>query len=384
MSRSTISTTTQVISKYSRAYSTDPTGSQNPDGEWQHFSNPVLKVILDVKRSEVEDRLESFRLRVLWNMNTEGNAMDVDHREFVFEDVDLLLFSTDPSASLQTQLTQGLPLKAVYCDSLVGFRYLHPRPTPPGSSPTYRRFQMDFATTEAASQFVKLVSTVCPCTTTDRVPRTSRGRPQTTLTSAPSSRPRPTPKKVQKPAITQQRKAAGTRTPQTGPSSVISAGSDDSHTLASRSSDPLPEAFPVYSHPAPPVTLDHTLASLFIPPPTPSQGDNSSQSAIPRHFPLASQVFLPSTPILSSSQMLPPTAPITPSQLALQPGIQPPNTQPDAFFEGLMRSPALYDLSKPQLEAVVAQVIREEGFAKLLETLDSMWKLKGFIPNQDS
>lgn len=49
--------------------------------------------------------------------------------------MDLLLFSTDPSASLQAQLTQGLPLKAVYCDSLVGFRYLYPRPTPPGSSP---------------------------------------------------------------------------------------------------------------------------------------------------------------------------------------------------------------------------------------------------------
>lgn len=49
--------------------------------------------------------------------------------------MDLLLFSTDPSASLQAQLTQGLPLKAVYCDGLVGFRYLYPRPTPLGTSP---------------------------------------------------------------------------------------------------------------------------------------------------------------------------------------------------------------------------------------------------------
>lgn len=49
--------------------------------------------------------------------------------------MDLLLFSNGPSASLQAQLTQGLPLKAVYCDSLVGFRYLYPRPTPPGSLP---------------------------------------------------------------------------------------------------------------------------------------------------------------------------------------------------------------------------------------------------------
>lgn len=74
----------QLISKYSRAYSINPTGSQNLDGEWQHFSNPVLKAVLDVKRSESGDRLESFRLRVLWNMNAEGEAMDVDQREFIF------------------------------------------------------------------------------------------------------------------------------------------------------------------------------------------------------------------------------------------------------------------------------------------------------------
>lgn len=84
MSRSTTSTTTQIISKYSRAYSTNPAGSQNQDGEWQHFSNPVLKVVLDVKRSEAGDRLESFRLRVLWSMDADGDAMDVDQREFVF------------------------------------------------------------------------------------------------------------------------------------------------------------------------------------------------------------------------------------------------------------------------------------------------------------
>lgn len=84
MSRSTTSTTTQVISKYSRAYSTNPAGSRNLDGEWQHFSNPVLKVVLDVKQSEAEERLESFRLRVLWSMNAEGDAMDVDQCEFVF------------------------------------------------------------------------------------------------------------------------------------------------------------------------------------------------------------------------------------------------------------------------------------------------------------
>jgi hypothetical protein len=218
---------------------------------------------------------------------------------------------------------------------------------------------MDFATTDAASQFIKLVSTVCPCTTTDRVPRANRCRPQATLTSAPSSRPHPMPKKAQHPAPTQPKKMASIQSRQTGPSSVISAGSDDSHTLPSESSDPLLEALPVRSGLGPQLTFDQTYSSSFVPPPTPSQHDISSQSAIPRFFP-PSQPFLPGTPIPSSSQMLPPTVPVTP-----QPALQ-PSTQPNAFIESLMHSPTIYGLSKPQLEAVVAQVIREEGFVKLV------------------
>ena len=223
---------------------------------------------------------------------------------------------------------------------------------------------MDFTTAEAASQFIKLVSTVCPCTTTDRVSRVNRGQPQATLTSTPNSRSRPTTA-VTKPAPDRPRKVAGTQIRQTGPSSIISAGSDDSHTLLSGSSDPLPEAsFPVYNQPAPPATCDQTFASSFIPPPMPSQYDTSSQPAVSRLLPPSSQIFLSSTPIPSSSQMLP--APITSSQLPLRPGAQLPNTQADVFLESLMQSPILYDLSRSQLEAVVAQVIREEGFVKLV------------------
>lgn len=225
---------------------------------------------------------------------------------------------------------------------------------------------MDFTNTEAASQFIKLVSTVCPCTTTDRVPRAHRGRPQATLTSAPSSRPRPTPTKTQKPTPIRPGKAASTQIRQIGPSSVISAGSDDSHTLPSGSSDHLEASFPVRNQLVPPATFDQPFASSFIPPLTPSQNNISSQPMISGLFPPSSQMFLPSTPIPSSSQMIPPTAPITPSQIPLQPVTQPPSTQTDALLESLMQSPTLYDLSKPQLEAVVAQVIREEGFVKLV------------------
>lgn len=220
---------------------------------------------------------------------------------------------------------------------------------------------MDFATAEAASQFVKLISIVCPCTATDRVPRANRGPPQTTLASAPSSRPHLSPKKAKRQAPSQPTKVAGT---QARPRSAISAGSDDSHTQPSGSSDPLPEAFSVNNSLAPQLTPGQTFSSSFVLPPIPSQNDTSSQPAVPRPFPL-SQTFFPCTPIPSSSQMLPPTDPITP-QPALQSDTQPPNVQPDAFLESLMHSPTLYDLSHQQLEVVVAQVIREEGFVKLV------------------
>lgn len=217
---------------------------------------------------------------------------------------------------------------------------------------------MDFAATEAASQFIELVSIVCPCTVTDRAPRANRGPPQATLTN---SQPRLTPKKPQKPAPSRPKKAAGT---QARPPSAISVGSDDSHTLTSGSSDPLPEAFPVHSNLASQLAAGQAFPPSFAVPLTPSQNDISSQPAIPRLF-HPSQTFLPSTPIPSSSQMLPPTAPITP-QSALQSSTRPQNVQPDVFLESLMESPTLYDLSKSQLEVVVAQVIREEGFVKLV------------------
>ncbi|KAF8554195.1 hypothetical protein OG21DRAFT_1509207 [Imleria badia] len=75
------------------------------------------------------------RLRISWSLHTESN--DIDQREVVFEDLELLSFSSLPAfqASAALQSDQGLPLKAVYRDAVVGIRYLHPRTIPPGSQP---------------------------------------------------------------------------------------------------------------------------------------------------------------------------------------------------------------------------------------------------------
>jgi hypothetical protein len=69
-SSSTISTSTYVISKYSRLY---PPAAAPGDGEWQHFTNPIMQLVLDTKKSQ-DERLESVRIRVIWNIDVEKDS----------------------------------------------------------------------------------------------------------------------------------------------------------------------------------------------------------------------------------------------------------------------------------------------------------------------
>lgn len=84
MSHSTTSTTSYVLTKYSRAYPTLATKNE-AEAEWQHFTNPVIRLVLDVVKKEGGE-LESYRVRVLWTLSsgTTSDAMDVDQREIVF------------------------------------------------------------------------------------------------------------------------------------------------------------------------------------------------------------------------------------------------------------------------------------------------------------
>lgn len=79
MSRSTTGTSTYILSKYSRSYPGKRTINRTqiqtqtgPDtaSEWQHFTNPVIRLVLDVKTSSSAE-IESVRLRILWNMNSD-------------------------------------------------------------------------------------------------------------------------------------------------------------------------------------------------------------------------------------------------------------------------------------------------------------------------
>jgi hypothetical protein len=39
----------------------------------------------------------------------------------------------------------------------------------------------------------------------------------------------------------------------------------------------------------------------------------------------------------------------------------------------------LYNLSCTALEQLVGDVVREDGFVRLLENVDSMWRVKSFV-----
>ena len=56
------------------------------------------------------------------------------------EDLELLAFSSEDLIRNFKQVIaeQGLPLKAVYRESIVGIRYMHPRTVAPGTTPVRR------------------------------------------------------------------------------------------------------------------------------------------------------------------------------------------------------------------------------------------------------
>lgn len=79
MSRSTTGTSSYILSKYSRSYpakrTINKTQTQIQPGpettsEWQHFTNPVIRLVLDVKTSSSTE-IESVRLRIMWHINSD-------------------------------------------------------------------------------------------------------------------------------------------------------------------------------------------------------------------------------------------------------------------------------------------------------------------------
>ncbi len=152
MLRSVVTTGSYTIEKYSRSYPSPLVQTRSQDSgaaqpEWQHFSNPVITLTLEVKKS-MDNNFESVCLRVLWKMDMghdgaerEITMVRVDGGAYIHlsnlycqEDLDLLSFS---GTSSQVYSGQGPPLKAVYRGAVVGIRYQYPL-SAPANSPAVR------------------------------------------------------------------------------------------------------------------------------------------------------------------------------------------------------------------------------------------------------
>jgi len=94
-----------------------------------------------------------------------------------------LAFSSHAPAGQQMQ---SPPLKAVYRDCVVGIRYLHPWDVAASSAASFRRFQVNFADEEAASQFINAIQPVCPCQSQGGQGRATLTRTATTTAQSSS------------------------------------------------------------------------------------------------------------------------------------------------------------------------------------------------------
>ncbi|KAJ8595673.1 hypothetical protein M405DRAFT_782789 [Rhizopogon salebrosus TDB-379] len=361
MAQFTTTTVAYSLAKYSRSYPTSASSQIQPTAdEWQHFVHPVINLYLDAKTSSA-GQLVSVRLRIVWNFDSNTNSTNVDQREITLEDLDLLSFSSLPNSSTNSrQPDHGLPLKAVYRDAVVGIRYLYPRTADSTGQPVYRRFQITFTTAMNATQFIDAVRPVCPCKLN---PQPSLGiRTPTVVTIGP---PPDFPRRS------------------TVAHNVLQPRSSTSGTLLRPVSTALPSDIPS-SDSGLPTFASSTPATAGMAPPETSRTtiSKTSQGQAPSGSASSTKGSLPDSSQPSSSNSLntmpPPPLPSSITRSREQES-QPSDVPTAQLLSSLRATPALYNLSHAELESVVAQVIREEGFAQLLASLDTLWRAKGFL-----
>ncbi|KAF8482881.1 hypothetical protein DFH94DRAFT_384360 [Russula ochroleuca] len=364
MLRSTITTGSYILEKYSRSYPSNVSAqSQSQDltagqPEWQHFANPVISLTLDVKKS-MDNKFESVRLRILWNM---GMGHDGTPREITMEDLDLLSFSGLDS---QVHSAQGPPLKAVYRGPVVGIRYQYPLTVPATSPSSYRRFQVNFASASDIAQFIDAIRPVCPC-------KENAGPPPP---PTPMSRPLvPRPASIQPPSAYAPPVRHHTSAPQRPP---VSAGATGMTERAPHYRSSQEDLYQRALHFPPSSSSEMSLLPFSDPaPPThPTSGfDMSSRpsSALPEMY--SSQFTAYNTSSLPASSQ-----PASSATMLAPPSQGPEDRTREAFLGSLREEPELYNLTRPELENLVSVIVREPGFPKLLEALDSMWVARGFL-----
>lgn len=293
------------------------------------------------------------------------------------------------------QQLQGLPLKAVYRDTIVGIRYLHGSETmttpvymacclyPDTSSlsnilQVYRRFQITFMSSSAVLEFIDAIRTVCPCKAN---PSTTPGQDATvdtrTILNPSTSIRLPLPANTRGiPSQLQHRHTSLAYIPQ----NLTAQPPMFPRTQTSTSDFQAPLSSPqILTSSAPQAeTRTHVFSSLssetstLQSPLAPvSRGLNGDLFDAARQIGPENQAARVSTypsPIIQDLQKqtsLPSSSPPT-SSASNNVSLRLTDSDSNAILSSLREGSALYDLPQATLEKLVGDVVREDGFLKLV------------------
>ena len=117
MSHSTTKNSSYTLSKYSRAYPvkrneraarphSSTAAPEQAMPEWQHYTNPVIRAIVDTKIATNKD-IESVRLRIVWQINPSEDA-EPGQQDVVFASSSL---SADPTSRINVYRPSALILR---------------------------------------------------------------------------------------------------------------------------------------------------------------------------------------------------------------------------------------------------------------------------------
>lgn len=236
---------------------------------------------------------------------------------------------------------------------------------------TYRRIQVNFESADAANMFIESIQQVCPCKA-NLLPHSMRPPGGNAAYSLRS-------KGI--PQIAQPPKTASTmlekpRTSKFG-AHILNPIEPSTSSLPPRPA----ETYTLVSQEPADDQLTAVRAVGDIPPAKTvtelNTSSRSSEQALSDHLPntvssSANLSFRASSPSVSgypqSSQVAPKEQPIPASAAATASVASTPVTVPngEALLSALREIPALYDLPRDELEYLVAQVIREDGFVRMV------------------
>ncbi|KAL5507175.1 hypothetical protein ACEPAH_6631 [Sanghuangporus vaninii] len=436
MSGTTSSKNIFTLTKYSRAVSKQQDnlqGSQmtNGDCDWQHHTQPVLRLLLETRKS-AQGVPEQMRLRIVWSVSNAhapaANNKMPQQENVIFEDIDLLVVRKH----IHPFPTQGLPLKAVFRDNMIGIRFLPPDAK--SSNPSeYRRFQVTFQCFGDSAALIEAIRDVCPCrpspvnnfqsASLDRRPSIARQgqsemsqnaqQPQAQFSSQLQSQSIQIPSGGRFDSALQCLDERATMVPSSQPSMFsdlpidfavpfrqsgqnISVPSHDQRLHAYQSG-----ALTRHQSWAQQTTqMDLSSSYSYAPSPLYSQAlkpsdiqmhsrpppiDHSimGESEIIRSDPNASRlVAIPTPPSSSqgpsainmSNANRSSRAPLS-GESAGTDAISAPSTK-RPLLESLYEACRLDNVPRNELEQLVAHIVREDGFADLLQKVDSLWQLK--------